>query len=111
METIPMIQTMPTTPAMTAMTTIPTALAPHPSSLATRSTDEPPVGASPSGRSQARLRRTMTMAALAAVLALGGVFGLHPRVAEATPRTLPRVEADRRPTAAPAPTEIGRAHV
>ena len=46
---------------------------------------------------QARLRRAMTMAALAAVLALAGAFGLRPRVAEATPRSLP-VEAGRRPT-------------
>ena len=78
MQTHPMIQTMPTTPA--------------------------PTDVSPSGRSQARLRRTMTMAALAAVLALGGVFGLHPRIAEATPRTLARAEAGPRLPVAPAPT-------
>lgn len=39
-------------------------------------------------RSRAGLRRAMTMATLAAVLALGGVFGLHPHVAQATPKAL-----------------------
>lgn len=42
----------------------------------------------PAGRARAGLRRAMAMAALAAVLALGGVFGLRPRVAEATPKAL-----------------------
>lgn len=102
METIPMTQTMPAMPARPAM---PAAqLATSPGMLTTRSTDPPPTGSTPSGRSQARLRRAMTMAALAAVLALGGVFGLHPRVAEATPRALPKAEAGRRPALAPVPT-------
>ncbi len=101
MKTPPTIPTMPTAPAPT------TALAPHPTSLTPGPPDPPPLGASPAGRRQARLRRTMTMAALAAVLALGGVFGLHPRVAEATPRTLPRVDAGPRPPAVPAPTTAG----
>ncbi len=39
---------------------------------------------------QARMLRAMTMAALAAILAVGTVLGLHPRAAEATPRTLAR---------------------
>ncbi|HVV84235.1 MAG TPA: helix-hairpin-helix domain-containing protein [Kofleriaceae bacterium] len=42
----------------------------------------------PTPRGRVRLQKAMTMAALAAILALGGVFGLRPRLAEATPRTL-----------------------
>ena len=71
---------------------------------ATLGPDAPP----PTGRARARLQRAMTMAALAAVLALGGVFGLHPRIAEATPRTLPAV-VGARPAAAPATVPDGGA--
>lgn len=67
--------------------------------------DDPP----PTGRARARLQRAMTMAALAAVLALGGVFGLHPRIAEATPRTLPAVVGARGAAAAPAAVPDGGA--
>lgn len=47
-------------------------------------------GGAPAAPNQARLLRAMTMAALAAILAVGAVLGLQPRPAEATPRALAR---------------------
>jgi competence protein ComEA len=65
-----------------------------------------PVDAGAVPRGRAGLRRAMTMAALAAVLALGGAVGLRPRIAEATPRTIGRAAtvAARGPAATPATT-------
>lgn len=49
----------------------------------TTTTAEPPAFA------RAGWRRAAAMAAVAAILAIGGVLGLEPRAAEATPRSLP----------------------
>lgn len=86
---------MSTTTQTTTQTTTPTTARPG---------AEAALGAAATPRAQARLRRAMTMAALAAVLALAGAFGLQPRVAQATPRTLAVPEpAPRAATAAGSP--------
>ena len=62
------------------------------------------LAATASPRARARVRRAMAMAAIAAVLALGGAFGLRPRLAEATPKSLPRAAA---PATSPGATADG----